>query len=581
MQYDRRAGSREPGAGSREPGAGSREPGSRDGRTVCALRTVLVVIRTATTLSRLLDVLPVLADDPRVEVEFTVAPGSAYDDGLPALLESLGARTLPWERALRRTYDLAVTASANGDLHALDAPLVMLPHGAGFNKQNPATAKGTDEASGLSAAQLLRHGKVVPTAIGLGHDEQVGRLRVSCPPAAGRASVIGDPCFDRLRASLPLRDEYRAALGLGAPDGRRLVVLSSTWGEESLLARRPGLAARLLAELPVDEYRVALVLHPNVWARHGPFQVRLWLAAALESGLLLVPPQEGWRAALVAGDCLVGDHGSVTLYGAGVGLPVALAADGGAEVAPGSPMAELVRRAVRLRDGHGLRPQIEELIAAGAGRLGADTAPAGAFGEPGKSLTLLGELLYGHLGLPLPARSPEARPVPPLTLPAAHVRELVVRTSTLARTVAEVAVERFPARLAEPSDPADGTVWHHHRGYEPAPDGIGLAHGAAVILGRPAGPAHEWIDRTLARNPVCRIAGAADGPGTLLLRPRGGPLLRATLRAEPGRPGTADDVAPVLSALHHLLSTGDGHALPNTLRLRAGGTVRTVDLSPG
>ena len=32
----------------------------------------------------------------------------------------------------------------------------------------------------------------------------------------------------------------------------------------------------------------------------------------MRAGLGVIPPQEGWRAALVGADVLIGDHGSVT-----------------------------------------------------------------------------------------------------------------------------------------------------------------------------------------------------------------------------------------------------------------------------
>ncbi|NGN69565.1 hypothetical protein G5C51_37475, partial [Streptomyces sp. A7024] len=114
---------------SREPGAGSREPEA--GRAAAA-RRVLFVVRNAATLHRLLDVLPVFAGDPRITPLFTLAPGSDYDTGVLARLDREGARTVPWPPP-RKSCDLAISASRNGPLHELDAPLVLLPHGAGFN----------------------------------------------------------------------------------------------------------------------------------------------------------------------------------------------------------------------------------------------------------------------------------------------------------------------------------------------------------------------------------------------------------------------------------------------------------------
>jgi hypothetical protein len=79
----------------------------------------------------------------------------------------------------------------------------------------------------------------------------------------------------------------------------------------------------LLGALPSDEYRVALVLHPNVWSWYGEFQIEsLWLDRARDAGLLLLPPDNGWKAALISADLVIGDQGSVTLYAAALDKPV-------------------------------------------------------------------------------------------------------------------------------------------------------------------------------------------------------------------------------------------------------------------
>ncbi|MGX1952996.1 hypothetical protein ACWIGY_22215 [Streptomyces anulatus] len=108
----------------------------------------------------------------------------------------------------------------------------------------------------------------------------------------------GDPCFDRILAARPYRDRFRSALGVGR--GRRLVLLNSTWGPHSLLGNGegtgndalPSLLAQLTSELPSDEYRIAAVLHPNIWHGHGPGQIRAWLDRARRAGLALIDPLE-------------------------------------------------------------------------------------------------------------------------------------------------------------------------------------------------------------------------------------------------------------------------------------------------
>ncbi|MFE0062902.1 hypothetical protein ACFWZ5_43250, partial [Streptomyces sp. NPDC059003] len=131
---------------------------------------------------------------------------------------------------------------------------------------------------GLSAEWLLADGVPFVDALVLSHPEQVERLRAACPEAAPAAVLGGDPCFDRLLAARPYRERFRRALGVRR--GQRLVLLNSTWNPESLFGDGgddvlPSLLPRLTAELPADEYRVAAVLHPNIWHGHGPGQIRM------------------------------------------------------------------------------------------------------------------------------------------------------------------------------------------------------------------------------------------------------------------------------------------------------------------
>ncbi|WP_250285656.1 hypothetical protein [Frankia sp. CiP1_Cm_nod2] len=63
--------------------------------TVTASRTVLVVAHTVTSTNRLLDVLPALTADTRVQVVFTTTGTSPFNDGVVDLLAGIGARTVP------------------------------------------------------------------------------------------------------------------------------------------------------------------------------------------------------------------------------------------------------------------------------------------------------------------------------------------------------------------------------------------------------------------------------------------------------------------------------------------------------
>lgn len=483
--------------------------------------------RNLTSTTRLLDVLPLIDADHRVEVVFTVHPGSAFGDGLGGFLGDLEAKVLPWRQAVREGFDLAISASVGAGLRRLDAPLVVLPHGAGYNRLVRTSTGDLVSPAGLSRKELLHRGRVVPTVIGLSHEEQLTRLRRSCRQAADRARVIGDPCFDRMVASLPRREHYRRALGVGPR--RRLVVLTSTWHTHSLLATTPDLPERFAAQLPSDDYQIAVVLHPNIWSWHSPYQVRAWLRAAMDAGVLVIPPREGWRAALIAADWVIGDHGSVTFYGAGLDQPTLLAASGDGELDPASPTAEFVRSAPRLHPHGDLRSQLDSAEAAAPGRHREVTGRT--LGLPGESGRVLRDTLYTLLDLAPPATAPRVRPVPLPRPEQGEATTAFLVSTTVDRTTVDdqadtVSLRRFPAtldRFHRDEDVRDAILVVDTDELDP-----GLLESAEILLRRDrlaSDPAPEWTVRILARYPGATLAAAAVTDTHIALRFRhGGPL---------------------------------------------------------
>ncbi|GHH28340.1 hypothetical protein [Streptomyces rubradiris] len=292
----------------------------------------------------------------------------------------------------------------------------------------------------------------MPAAIVLSHDEQLRRLADGCPEAVPRAVVAGDPCLDQLRAGLPFRAAYRRALGL--LPGQRLVVVSSTWGRDSVLGA-PGadVLRRALAELPADEFRVLAAVHPNAWYGHGAWQIHHWLAPLTESGMLLPAPEtETWKAALCAADFLIGDHGSLTMYGTALGIPCVLGAFSDSAVAPGSPMDRLGRHLPRLSRAVPLLPQLLH-----AARAQPDDPELAALRQsvssaPGESARRLRRLFYTWLKLPEPAHPAATRAIPvPSPGPAAprlpHLPAALVTAAVDAGHDGGVTVRirRFPA----------------------------------------------------------------------------------------------------------------------------------------
>ncbi|WP_395962133.1 hypothetical protein [Actinomadura sp. 6N118] len=423
----------------------------------------------------------------------------------------------------------------------------------------------------MSRDQLLHDGEVVPSVVVLSHAEQLERLGEECPEALDRALVAGDICFDRLVASLPWREDYRAALGLRP--GQRLVVVTSTWGPRSLLGEDPGLIARLIADLPVDEYLVAAVIHPNVWHGHSPWQVRAWLADCRRAGLVVVPPREGWRAALVASDLVIGDHGSVALYGAALGRPVVFARFPADAVDPRTALSELARHAAVIDD-RPLAEQVDSAIAMHDPRTGAHVAD-GVFAVQGRAAEILRANMYRLMRLdppPAPVRTSPVPPCGPEPRPWADAeRPALLATVTITRSPgrADFLVERFPAEMADlRAAPlranrhlvVDGTETDHRL--------RGLADVVVQRAGARAFPAFDDRDVMVAEtreDGVCRLRL----PGGGVLR------LRADTAIEPSVPRLRVDIAidPGVLASAIYAWTAEGHsiaALPATLSTSLG-----------
>ncbi|MDT3396861.1 hypothetical protein RKE29_09425 [Streptomyces sp. B1866] len=428
---------------------------------------------------------------------------------------------------------------------------------------------------GFGPELLSPDGRPIADALVLSHPEQLARLRASCPPAVARAVLAGDPCYDRLLAGRVHRDRFRRALDVRP--GQRLVLLSSTWNPESLFGDAgedvlAGLLPRLTTELPADEYRLAAVLHPNIWHCHGTGQIRMWLDRARRGGLTLVEPVHDWRQALVAADVVLGDFGSVSYYAAALGTPVLL----GAAHLPGlghdSPVADFVRQAPRLDARAPLRPQLERALAAFRPLPGPSELTSSA---PGRSAELLRRVFYRRLRLPEPD-GPAL--LDPLRLPAytPPVRTAPLRVVTRLLGPGEVAVARFAAAGREPDARGEAHTAVHEDTLDPGR--LSLAD-VIVRYGAPddprLGPPAEWAAEVLARHPYCALAAYVTAPGECTVLPRGGEPLALAADAP------AADPAAYASALHAWLAAGKSLAeLDGNLTVVTGRASHRVAVRP-
>ena len=405
-------------------------------------RTVLVVARTLTSTVWGLDFLGEVLADPRIQTVFTVEDESpsVFWQGAHDLLDLVEAPVVPWAQAVSTRFDLAVCSSLRGSLDRLMSPLLVGMHGAGIGKS---TALLPGRRVPRPSAAGRREG-VAATTVAVAHPEQ-SRFFADTDPDMDLV-VVGDPCLDRLAASELQRGRYRNMLGL-LPN-QRFVLLSSTWGAGSLLDASPDIATRLAARLPNDGYRIALVLHPNIWIGHGGWQVRSWLGRARDAGVLVVAPwHNSWRSCLVASDVVVHDHGSLGLYAAALQRPTVTAGFASEQAMPGSAIAQLGELSPRLDLNRPLRHQIDDAVANYEPHRYLDAARR-VSAAPGDSMRLHRDLIYRLMGLDPPDTDPRVLAVdaPAEPLPAVHSH----RVATVVRASRTVTLDRFPASTPPP-----------------------------------------------------------------------------------------------------------------------------------
>jgi hypothetical protein len=375
-------------------------------------RNVLVVMHSVVSGQRLLDIVDLLETDLRIQAVYTRGPG-AFGGGVDSLLRSLEVSEISWHQATHERFDLAVAAGYNG-MDEIHAPIMMLPHGAAYGKReyvgHGLGGEAERQVYGLDSRRLIRDGRIVPSAVVLSHHRQQDVLARQAPDAAPIGVVAGDPCYDRMLASVPARAEYRTALGI-APDCR-LVVVTSTWGKRSLFGRDADLLPELMHELGQGRSRVAALIHPGAWFTHSPRQIRAWLTEPRAAGMILIEPYLDWRAAVLAADHVIGDHGSATVYAAAVGVPVLHTGLPLGEVDADTPHAWLGANAPILDRSRPVAPQLDAAVAI------ASTLRDGVVerltSAPGQSHRLLRQEMYRLLGISVPGRHRGADPIPPL-----------------------------------------------------------------------------------------------------------------------------------------------------------------------
>ncbi|MFD0683453.1 hypothetical protein [Actinomadura fibrosa] len=385
------------------------------GATVRTQRTVLAVAHHLTAVTRLNDVLALVEPDPRVQTVYTVAPSSVFSRGAADHLRAMGVCLISFDHATQMFWDL-VLAAGDGALERLHAPILHLQHGMGPSMLGQRWAGAGTAAprpvAGLRREAFVAGGRVIPSVIGLAHEDHKKLLLEICPEARSAVRLVGDLAWDRIVESRPLRPYYREALGV--TDDRRLLLISSTWGPRGLFGAHHDLIRRLATELPSERYAVVVALHPATWSWHGRKQTIAWSAGGLRAGAGLLPPHEGWRAALLAADVILGDFGTASYYGAAIGAPVLLAAFPDGDAVPGS-QAELFGSLVPRWSPE--RPLLHQIEARAEYGVDSESSVSRALrdrltSEPGRAAALLRREIYRLLRLDEPLDDPTPDPVP-------------------------------------------------------------------------------------------------------------------------------------------------------------------------
>lgn len=413
--------------------------------------------------------------------------------------------------------------------------------------------------------EWLRHeGELIPSTTVLSHVEQVDRLREHCPEAVDVALVAGDPCFDRILASVPLRETYRRSFGVHP--GQQLLFVSSTWGASSLFGQDSSIVARLAARLPLDEYRIVVALHPNVWHGHSPWQVRMWLEDCARAGVVVLPPEEGWRAALIAADLTIGDHGSVTFYSAALGTPLLVTAAPEESLDPESPIARLNAAAPLLDPNRDLLAQLESTARSHRTERFAGVTEL-ATSVPGESARLLRTAVYDWLELDEPdvPAEPVAVPLPDVDLPAPPGQLVSVEPGV----GVELRVRRYPAATPGSWPSAAGVVLV--AGVR-SPSRRMLELADVVLHEEPCTAPEQWARASLDALPGCLLAVVRTPEGRWLAVAQDG--LAVVFSAAP-------DLGAVCGAVLHgwLRDRLVPSEFPRTVPVRSGDRRSTLGVS--
>lgn len=544
------------------PDLGPADPDGRRWDTYTHCKIILCLVRTFTSAITTIDLMKVFDGDDQVEAVYALCPGSSFEHLAADWLHRCGIDLLPAAELARVRCDLIVTTSEKIDFTAFPpVPVLVVPHGLGFHKYVPDSDRPTTRLSGLADDASLATGRVTQLVT---HPAHVRQLEAVTEHVVGRTVFGGDVSFDRLRRSAIDRHSYRRDVSV--EPGQKLVVLSSTWGPDSLTALGSPAVGRILAALPVDEFKIALILHPNVWSRDGHNVRRRYRHHVDRGGLVVVDPRQGWHATLAAADVVIGDNGSVSLYAAMADIPLLLLAFS-SQVVPGTTMDHLGREAPRLVLEHDIQAQVEAAIAR-RGQVDASSLIARTIAHPDQAEELFRRLCYEKMGLPQPESELPVLAAPTPVVEHQPVKSFEVRTRVDGTTVT---ARRFPAAVKTWCDRVEEPWDRHLAACATEPD-LTMRQNAAILVDDTdhGGSAFRRLGELHQTYPGCRLTLVRADHGYRAAIRNGG---HYELNSHQG-------VDPLLlaSALYALVV--GGHRAEGTFSINPGPVERKVMITP-
>jgi hypothetical protein len=302
--------------------------------------------------------------------------------------------------------------------------------------------------------------------------------------------------------------------------------------------------------------------------------VRAWLADSMRRGLILVPPEEGWRAVLAAADVVIGDQGSVTCYAAAIGRPVLLASFPREELDPASAVAGLGRVAPRLRADRPAVRQLGEAVCARAVSAHHPRRDVPA-ADAARARERAGHRSGAASGAGPSASDVRSRAMMTGALPGRAVLALAwPQRTALIGWSGEGSGDAGSSRSGQDSGEA-GCGWQAIGGeiVAAAFTASASAREIADVIYRPGPFTHArpgaWLGRVLSRHPGCGAAAVQLGPDTCLVGTRAGRPLMFSLRGHPGL--AAHGALLSASFIYAGLTAGWAVAVPARSRLQVAG----------